>query len=104
MSGRKNQTVVIVLAVTLIMSFTASPALMAQEWDEADASADSMLFDLVLVRPVGIAASVVGQVLFVVSLPFTLLGGNVGEAAKKLSWEPVKYTFARPLGKFEEER
>jgi NAD dependent epimerase/dehydratase family enzyme len=104
MSGRKNQTVVIVLAVTLIMSFTASPALMAQEWDEAYASADAMLFDLVLVRPIGLAASVAGQVLFVVSLPFTLLGGNVGEAAKELSWAPVKYTFARPLGKFEEDR
>jgi hypothetical protein len=31
-------------------------------------------------------------------LPFSLLGGNVGESAEKLVAEPARYTFTRPLG------
>jgi len=57
-----------------------------------------MIIDAVVVRPIMLVGTVVGVVLFVVTLPFSALGGNVGEAADKLVVEPAAYTFVRPLG------
>lgn len=65
-----------------------------------NASAASMGGDFLLVRPASFTATVVGTGLFVVSLPFSLLSGNVGEAGHKLVVEPAHYTFKRPLGHF----
>jgi hypothetical protein len=42
-----------------------------------------------------------GSIAFVLSLPFSALGGNVGEAAEKLVVDPAMFTFARPLGHME---
>ncbi|MBW2073094.1 MAG: hypothetical protein JRI89_17840 [Deltaproteobacteria bacterium] len=58
-----------------------------------------MTFDLIVLRPVGLAATVIGTAVFIVSLPFSAMGGNTNEAAEKLISEPAKYTFSRPLGK-----
>lgn len=57
-----------------------------------------MLADAFLVRPFMLVGSVLTTATFIVTLPFSAIGGNVGEAATKLVGEPVKYTFARPLG------
>jgi hypothetical protein len=64
------------------------------------ATAGSMLADTVLVRVPMMAATAVGVVTFVVTLPFSALGGNVGEAGQTLVVDPAKYTFIRPLGVF----
>lgn len=58
----------------------------------------SMVGDLVIARPLLIAATAIGAGVFVVSLPFTALGGNVGEAGKALVVEPGKAAFVRCLG------
>lgn len=58
----------------------------------------SMLGDLLIARPLLIGATAVGVVAFVVSLPFTALGGNVGEAGKALVVEPGREAFVRCLG------
>ncbi|OYV76954.1 MAG: hypothetical protein B7Z66_06740 [Chromatiales bacterium 21-64-14] len=62
------------------------------------ASADSMVADLLLIRPAAAIGTFITTGVFVVSLPFSLLGGNVGEAAHLLVVEPAEYTFVRPLG------
>ena len=59
---------------------------------------EEMILDLVLLRPIGFAATVIGAAAFVVSLPFTLPMKQVNEAANKLVVKPGKYTFVRPLG------
>ena len=56
--------------------------------------------DALIVRPLGICATILGVGLFVISLPFSALGGNVKEAGKKLVVAPAKFTFQRPLGEF----
>lgn len=61
-------------------------------------SGEAMAADVLLLRPLGIVATVLGSAAFVVSLPFSALGGNVGQAADKLVAEPAAYTFKRPLG------
>jgi hypothetical protein len=58
----------------------------------------SMLGDLVIARPLLIGATAIGVVAFVVSLPFTALGGNVGEAGEALVLEPGREAFVRCLG------
>jgi hypothetical protein len=57
-----------------------------------------MMADAVVARPVGVVITVLGAAAFVVSLPFSLLGGNVDEAADKLVMGPVRETFVRCLG------
>lgn len=58
----------------------------------------SMIGDLVIARPLLICATAIGAVAFVVSLPFTALGGNVGEAGEALVLEPGREAFVRCLG------
>ena len=58
----------------------------------------AMIGDLVIARPLLIGATAIGAAAFVVSLPFTALGGNVGEAAQSLVVEPGKEAFVRCLG------
>ena len=60
-----------------------------------------MVADTLAARPVGFAALLTGTVIFTVSLPFSILGGNTGEAFEKLVKDPARYTFVRPLGNFE---
>lgn len=80
----------------------ANPAAAIDDYASAGTpSAAAMGTDAVLVRPVSLAATAVGAGLFVVSLPFSLLGMNVGEAGNRLVVEPAKYTFVRPLGNFQ---
>lgn len=58
----------------------------------------SMTADLLIARPLQVAATAVGAGVFVVTLPFSALGGNVGEAAEALVIEPGRAAFARCLG------
>lgn len=57
-----------------------------------------MTADAVLVRPVMFVGTVLGAGVFLVSLPFSALGGNVGEAADTLVMAPFRSTFMRCLG------
>lgn len=58
----------------------------------------AMVGDLVIARPIGAAVTAVGATAFVVSLPFTLLAGNTGEAGRELVVRPGRETFMRCLG------
>jgi hypothetical protein len=93
----------IIPAIFLIISLVFMPwstALGAYDTDKEEASAESMMGDAIAARPLGLIATVVGSALFVVSLPFSALGGNVDEAAQKMVVAPAKFTFKRPLGEF----
>ena len=69
--------------------------------DEESPSAGAMAADLVLARPLGIASTALGCAVFIVSLPFSLPGGNAKKVFKKTVVEPAEFTFKRPLGEFE---
>ena len=58
----------------------------------------AMIGDLVIARPLLIGATAISAAAFIVSLPFTALGGNVGEAAQALVVEPGREAFVRCLG------
>lgn len=54
--------------------------------------------DVLIARPLLLAATVIGTGLFVVSLPLSILGNNVDEASHQLVMVPAKATFFRCLG------
>jgi len=58
----------------------------------------AMVGDLLIARPLLIAATVIGAGVFVVTLPFSALGGNVEEAGHALVVEPGREAFVRCLG------
>lgn len=62
--------------------------------------ATDMVVDLAVARPLGLAATVIGTVLTVVALPFTIPSGSVESSARELIVKPAEYTFNRPLGEF----
>ena len=64
-----------------------------------DKGAD-MLVDALVIRPLGVVGTVLGAAATVLSLPFTVPSGSVGDAAHYLIVEPAEYTFKRPLGDF----
>ncbi|MBB71399.1 MAG: multidrug transporter [Legionellales bacterium] len=57
-----------------------------------------MMADVVAGRPLMAAGTIFSSALFVVSLPFSILGGNVGDAGQKMVVDPVNATFFRCLG------
>ena len=61
-----------------------------------------MIIDGLVVRPVSLVATLVGGVIYVVTLPFSALSGNLDEAGEKLVVGPAEYTFTRCLGCFHE--
>ncbi|HEX4870165.1 MAG TPA: hypothetical protein VFV15_05535 [Moraxellaceae bacterium] len=66
--------------------------------DNERPSATAMFGDAVIARPMLLALTALGTATFVVTLPFSALGGNTGEAARKLVIGPAKSTFLRCLG------
>ncbi|MHB1052982.1 MAG: hypothetical protein ACYCZT_07925 [Thiobacillus sp.] len=94
----KKQISAAILAVLL----TAAPQFAAAQQDgtiSGDKSTD-MVVDAVVMRPLGLAATLVGAVLTVVALPFTIPSGSVKSSARELVVKPAEYTFKRPLGDF----
>jgi hypothetical protein len=63
-------------------------------------SGGMMLADALMVRPGMFVGTLGTTIVYVVTLPFSLLGGNAGEAGRILVKEPAAYTFVRPLGEF----
>lgn len=88
------------LAAMLLVVLVNSPALAVERGPVAGATAGGMIIDLIVLRPLGLAATVIGGAVYIVSLPFSLAGGNAGQAGRKLVGEPAQFTFVRPLGDF----
>lgn len=57
--------------------------------------------DAVIGRPLGLATTIAGTAVFLVTLPFSLTSQSTGEAAWGLSGRPAGWTFVRPLGRGE---
>jgi hypothetical protein len=98
--NRMTTQVLIVTAAIIMMAMTS--LVRAEEYAVSpaprEATAEAMLADVFLLRPFGIAATVLGSVAFVVALPFTLPTRSVDKAAQRLVVDPAKFTFVRPLG------
>ena len=95
----KKFLIIMMIAAMIIMPL-ATTAVAGEYFEAEDPSGGAMMFDFVVVRPVGIVATAVGCVFFVVSSPFSALGGNIDTAGEMLVKSPAAFTFKRPLGEF----
>jgi hypothetical protein len=96
----KKRLLCSMVIVSLVLIPVGSTVFAGNPVEVQEKSAEGMAFDLVLLRPLGLVATVAGSVVHVVGLIFSGPGGNAGEAAELLVKEPAKFTFARPLGEF----
>ena len=95
---KKPMVIFLIIAFATVSLATNSFAQAAMEGSEI--STEEMVADALFVRPLGILGIIIGAGVFVISLPFSLLGRNVGEAGSKLVVAPAAFTFVRPLGEF----
>ena len=86
------------VVLTLVFSLQFNSAWANDSVIEEKPSAAAMMGDLVIVRPVMLGLTILGSAAYLVSLPFTLMGGNADEAGKTLVVDPAKTTFVRCLG------
>jgi hypothetical protein len=91
----------LVISGTLLPGATALAGCDTSYRHGEEPSAGLMLVDAVLIRPLTFVASVAGAAIWVVTLPFTLMGGNTDEAGDILVADPWCYTIDRPLGYME---
>ncbi len=90
--------ITIVLITLALISVPLSAMAGNDRMEGEDTEAAAMAADAILVRPLGLVATVLGFGLFVVSVPFSALGGNTGEAWDAMVAKPAIFTFVRPLG------
>ena len=64
--------------------------------DPAEVAADALV-----VRPLGLVSTVLGAAIYVVTLPFAAIAGDVHGPARSLVGAPARFTFKRKLGDFE---
>jgi len=95
-----KQSIVFFLVASLVFIPVATAAAADNQPPRDDISAGAMTIDLLLFRPLGAFALLLGSVVYIVSLPFSAGGENAGDAGKKLVVDPAKYTFKRKLGDF----
>jgi hypothetical protein len=93
-----KRLLVLVMVATLVFTTGGFSAFAQGQMMEDEASAESMMADFVALRPLGIAATGIGLVFFVASLPFSVPTGSTGEVFDRLVADPASFTFARPLG------
>jgi hypothetical protein len=90
---------------TVALLLTASFLLLNTPGLKADAMDDEHRFtastvDLLIARPFGLATTLLGTALFLVSLPVTAITKNTQTAADTLVEPPFNFTFRRKLGDF----
>jgi len=88
------------LAICLLLIPLVSPVLAENPVEVQEKTAEGMAVDLVVLRPLGIVATVLGAATHVVGLIFSIPGGNAAESGEILVKDPAKFTFTRPLGDF----
>jgi hypothetical protein len=64
-------------------------------------SSDTMLFDLLVLRPIGLATCALGLAASIVSVPFDSWSRDPSYVGKRFIEEPFEFTFLRPLGKID---
>jgi hypothetical protein len=89
-----------ILATTLLGTTLAAPGVSADDAapQHRRPSAELMMLDGLIYRPLSLAGTIIGTGVFIVTLPFSLPGGNADDAGRRLVLEPARDTFTRCLG------
>ena len=98
MKRAKRPVLASVLASAMMLTAVAPLQAVAGSSAQDRPGEIAMIADSLIARPVLFASTVVGAGLWLVTSPFSLLGGNIGEAGEVLVLNPGKSTFIRCLG------
>lgn len=85
---------IVFLVLSALMIVGAAPSTSAFD----DHSFEAVAADVVVVRPVSFAATIIGTALFLVALPVAAISKSTSETAEALVVRPARMTFSRPLG------
>lgn len=88
----RRKSLILVMTALLFLTWL-TPAL---AWEEDNGP--PIAFDTFILRPLGVAATLVGVGVFLASLPFSAATGNTDEVAHRYVVEPFRFTFERPVG------
>lgn len=91
---------VIVLLTILALVTVPCTTCLANDLEQDDEIVAGKMAAELVVRPIGACATIIGGTIFVLTLPFSALGGNTKPAYDNLVVDPFKFTFNRPLGDF----
>jgi hypothetical protein len=91
----KTKPFTALLLVAFLFAYTGNVSAAPED------SGTAMIVDVVIARPLCLAATAVGSVFFVLSLPIALPTKSVKRSADALVVAPAKATFTRPLGDFD---
>ena len=99
MKNPKKNIIVLLLLAIIMATFAVQPVSAQNRADES--TAEGMAVDLVIIRPLSIAATAVGCAFYVLALPFTVWSKErINAAGKSFVVVPAEYAFVRPLGEF----
>jgi hypothetical protein len=87
----------LVMLLTLIL---VCAAFSLEGWAQSRTSTtedELNLLDLLIARPAGVGAGIVGTGIFIVTLPFTIPTKSVNKASKMLISAPFHFSFSRPF-------
>ncbi|HSB51276.1 MAG TPA: hypothetical protein VLD40_01330 [Dissulfurispiraceae bacterium] len=87
-----------IVMLTAISILASSVPVFAAEDDSYN-----VIGDVFIARPLGLAATVIGTAIYIVSLPLALTSGSQRQTADTLIRKPFAFTFKRQLGDFREE-
>ncbi|MBQ0712494.1 MAG: hypothetical protein KBT53_06020 [Porticoccus sp.] len=86
------------LLATLMTALLVIPSVSVAKNLVEEPSTGEMVLDAVVARPILLVATVAGTAIYLVTLPFSLAGGNAGDAGEALVVGPARSTFVRCLG------
>ena len=92
----KHTTIILIVLSLLAVPISGFAAESLNKKKET--SAGAMAADTIVIRPFGALATIAGFGLFVISSPFSAMGGNIDKAFDSMVKKPAEFTFARPLG------
>ena len=91
----------IAILISTMLIFGSVQISSAQAEITNDPSEIGIIFDVLVLRPLGFTGFALGTGLFLISLPLTAITGSVGTTKDKLVDYPAYYTFRRPVGQLD---
>ena len=95
---RSLKALITSLSLAIFLAVSLPGTALANERGTETGDDAAIIRDLLILRPVGLVATVAGTVIFVCSLPISLPTGSVGKSFNALMARPASYTFWRTLG------
>jgi hypothetical protein len=105
MGRTKMQKLIAISLTVVLLALACGSAAFAGSTEESMPNRQSqtedipVILDVLILRPVGLVACVVGLAAAVIALPFAIPSGSMDHVSQDLIQEPFYYTFKRPLGK-----